>query len=281
VASKYLEHVVFNQKNSDEKYHTKLANSYLDVVLPLLPASYDKDQARPEPGTEPGNLGPYRLLLLRLMEFSKVLNASALLLRIKDSVLFDEQVLCYTRLGQHEDALRVIFTSLKSHNKAAAYCQKYQATADVNLFLILLKVYLKRVRNGELSPKVEQLLNDYPQYLRPNEVIPLLPPNINIKQLEKYLEASLRQGQSQLRSRQVEKQLRKKDLLDAQLLRGRLTARSITVQPNTKCKVCKGNIGETMMVFYPNGVVCHFKCKKSDFICPVTGRNFKTNPMEP
>ncbi len=281
IASKYLEYVVFHQKNSDEKYHTKLANSYLDVILPLLPESYDKDQARPEPGTEPGLLGPYRLLLFRLMEFSKVLNASSLLLRIKDTVLYEEQILCYTRLGQHEDALRVIFTNLKSHNKAAAYCQKHQATADVNLFLILLKVYLKRVRNGELSPKVEQLLNDYPQYLRPNEVIPLLPPTINIKQLEKYFERSLRQGQSQLRSRQVEKQLRKKDLMDAQLQRNRLTARAVVVQPNTKCKVCKGNIGETMMVYYPNGVVCHFKCKKSDFICPVSGRNFKTNPMDP
>ncbi len=78
-------------------------------------------------------------MLLKLMEFSKVLNASVLLLRIKDTVLFEEQVSCYSALGQHEDALRVIFTSLKSHNKATAYCAKNQASADVNLFLILLK----------------------------------------------------------------------------------------------------------------------------------------------
>jgi hypothetical protein len=42
VASKYLEFVVYQQKNSDEKYHTKLANAYLDVILPLLPETYDK-----------------------------------------------------------------------------------------------------------------------------------------------------------------------------------------------------------------------------------------------
>jgi hypothetical protein len=111
------------------------------------------------------------LLLLKLMAFSRVLNASALLLRIKDTALFDEQVremcgvcfvadypffkvACFSLLGQHEEALRVIFTSLKSHNKATAYCVKNQEAADVNLFLILLKVYLKRVRNGELPQKV-------------------------------------------------------------------------------------------------------------------------------
>jgi hypothetical protein len=113
VASKYLEFVVYQQKNSDEKYHTKLANAYLDVLLPMLPESYDKyenccvvfffffflfkkkcinREQPPEPGTEPGLLGKFRLMLLKLMEFSKVLNASMLLLRIKDTVLYEEQV---------------------------------------------------------------------------------------------------------------------------------------------------------------------------------------------
>ena len=87
-------------------------------------------------------------------------------------------------------------------------------------------------------------MNDYPQYLRPNEVIPLLPPTISIGKLESYFERSLRELQSSLRRGQVEKQLRKKDLLDAQLTRAQLTGRRVVIQPNTKCKVCKAAIGE-------------------------------------
>ncbi len=39
-AEKYLEYVVFQQKLNDEKYHTKLANYYLEAILPLLPEEY-------------------------------------------------------------------------------------------------------------------------------------------------------------------------------------------------------------------------------------------------
>jgi hypothetical protein len=94
------------------------------------------------------------------------------------------------------------------------------------------------------SFKAVNLLNDYPQHLRPNDVIPLLPPTMSIGKLESYFERSLRELQSSLRRGQVEKQLRKKDLLDAQLTRAKLTGRRVVIQPNTKCKVCKGAIGE-------------------------------------
>ncbi len=131
-------------------------------------------------------------------------------------------------------------------------------------------------------------------------MIPLLPPTISIGKLESYFERSLRELQSSLRRGQVEKQLRKKDLLDAQLTRAQLTGRRVVIQPNTKCKVCKAAIGEvgrkrkksiffflkksfllkTMMVYYPNGVICHFKCKKSDYICPVTGHDFRKDSVQ-
>ena len=278
VTARYLEHLVYERGNKEERYHTKLASSYLDVILPLAPASYSKDQPRPEPGTEPGLLGEYRVALLKLMEHSRVFNAGAILLRIKDTVLYDEQIFCYTRMGDHEDALRVIFSNLKSHNKATAYCLKFQPTSEVNLFLILLKVYLKRVRNDQLPAKVENLLAQFPQYLRPDEVIPLLPPSISIQQLEKYLEQSLRKGQSQLCMGQVEKQLRAHNLLNDQVARAKIQSKQVWIEADTKCKVCKGLIGDTIFVWYPNGVVCHMKCKRSDYICPVTGRNFQEDP---
>lgn len=55
-----MEHVVFVQKSNEEKYHTKLANMYLDAIVPHLPESYGRGEKPPEPGTEPGILGASR-----------------------------------------------------------------------------------------------------------------------------------------------------------------------------------------------------------------------------
>lgn len=279
-AIRYLEFVVFQLGSNEERYHTWLALAYLDIIIPLLPQSYERDQARPEPGTEPGQLGQFRKALLRLMEHSKTINASNILLRIQETVLYDEQILCYTRLGRHEDALNILFLNLKSHNKATAYCAKFQDEADSNLFLILLKVYLKRVKNGDLPRSVETLLNDYPQYLKPDDVIPLLPPSIKIAQIRGYLESSLRHNQSKLRMGQVEKELRKADLMSKEIERGKITTRALNIESGTRCAVCKSPIGDAMFVWFPNNVVCHFKCKKSDHICPVTGRDFRKDPAK-
>ncbi len=60
----------------------------------------------------------------------------------QDTVLFEERILCFTRLQRFEDALNVIYRHLKSYNKATAYCAKYQGDAETNLFLVLLKARL-------------------------------------------------------------------------------------------------------------------------------------------
>lgn len=52
------------------------------------------------------------------------------------------------------------------------------------------------------------------------------------------------------------------------------------IDSSTKCGVCKIGIGDAMFVWYPNGIICHFKCRKSDSVCPVTGRDFKKNPWD-
>lgn len=56
-------------------------------------------------------------------------------------------------------------------------------------------MYLKRIRGGEIPRAVESLLNDYPQYLLPSEVIPLLPESIHVEKMARYLESSLRHFQ--------------------------------------------------------------------------------------
>jgi hypothetical protein len=62
---------------------------------------------------------------------------------------------------------------------------------------------------SELNKKKQavNLLNDYPQYLRPNDVIPLLPPTISVSKLQNYFERSLRELQSSLRRGQVRESL--------------------------------------------------------------------------
>lgn len=274
---KYLEHVVYETKNVDERHHTKLANLYLDFLLPVVPEGYEGK--RPEAGTEPGELGEFRSLLIRFLEHSNHYNPSLVLQRIQDTVLYEEQVLCFTKLGRHEEALNILFTNVRSYSKATSHCAKFNEESDVNLFVVLLKVYLQLTKDGAMPKVVLKLLNDFPQYLRPDEVIPLLPSTVKIEQLEKYLNQSLRHNMTKLCSGQIEKNLRQTDLIHQQLSHSKVTGKYQVIDSTSRCAVCKGTIGDAMFVWYPNNVLCHFKCKKFDTICPVTGRDFKKSPV--
>lgn len=165
---------------------------YIDTILPLARESYGPREKPPDAGTEQGPLGVARRSLVKLLEFSRCFNASQILMRIENTTLFEERILCFTRLQRFEEALNVIYLNQKSYNKAVAYCSKFQGDADTNLFLVLLKVYLQRLRGSELPPAVERLLNDFPQHLVPHQVIPLLPPSISVASMTHYLERSLR-----------------------------------------------------------------------------------------
>lgn len=68
-----------------------------------------------------------------------------------------------------------------------------------------------------MNSYVEALLNEYPQYLKPDDVIPLLPPHIEVRQLTRYLEQSLRHNESNLRNGQVERQIRKANAISEQI----------------------------------------------------------------
>ncbi len=65
-------------------------------------------------------------------------------------------------------------------------------------------MYLQQIKGGEIPRAVESLLNDHPQYLVPNDVIPLLPPSIHIAKMAVYLESSLRHNQHRKCMNQVQ-----------------------------------------------------------------------------
>lgn len=279
VAEKYLEFVVFQVKTDEGKYHTRLAHLYVDSLLPLCKEGITKKGKPAEPGSEPGELGPLRRQMIKLLEFSEDFDAAGILKRIDGTILYQERVLCCRALGKHSEALRILVKKLKSYVKATTYCAKYQSKDrdGENLFLQLLKVYLKRSREN-LPRSVHQLLSDYSQHLPPNHVIPLLSEKVKISDLKLYLVKSLRFNQSQTCTGQVEMQLRKVDKIEQHLNHSQVVNRKVEINDETKCGVCRDLIGDKVFVWYPNGTVCHFKCKKADHICPVTRRNFKKDP---
>jgi len=281
----YLEHIIFNEKNETEKYHTKLALLYLKVVLDLL-ASSSFFTNKFKPGEEPGLLGPVRKKLLTFLEWSSQYNVATLLQRVRDTLLHDECVILYSRIGQHHKALMVLVEQMKDFQRAEQYCM-INSNKDQDLFISLLQVYLSSPPSSSFEnttttasssvPEIAiRLLNRYPTYFNPVNVLPLLPPNLPLYPLLRYLTASMQHSHHEERDGMVVKNLNKLQNLQVscQLVQNR--DKAVLIDRDSKCKVCKKRIGDKVFALYPNGVYVHFKCFTNKHVCPITNVDFRT-----
>jgi len=273
----YLEHVIQKEGNTDEKYHTKLALLYLNVVLDLLPASPSVTLGKvSRPGAEPGLLGKVRGKLLDFLKRSDHYSVATLLHRVKDSALYDEMVVLYGRDGKHQAALTVLVEQMKDYQQAEEYCTA-NSHKDADLFLSLLQVYLAMGGSGVLPAPALRLLSTHASELDPVKVLPLLPSNLPLDSLVEYLMKAIESAQQQRRSKMVERSLR----MRANLMLAHVMALSrstpISIDRETKCSVCGKRIGDKVFAVFPNGVLCHFKCMQSKHICPVSKVDFRVH----
>jgi len=162
----YLEHLVYDRKTDVSTYHTALARQYVDCVL-----KYDRNSGQPplfaalpagplslpsggrtaeamelaaverrrgthrqrmQPGEEPGMVGTFRALLLRLLQDSPHLDAHELLKALQDTSLWEEKVVLHARLGDHCAALDLVVNDLADYATAVHYCLLQSSTAAGN-----------------------------------------------------------------------------------------------------------------------------------------------------
>jgi hypothetical protein len=159
----YLEHLIFVENNSEERWHTRLLLIYFDFIQPLIPLySNSSDRPHYKPGTEPGLLGPLRSKLLELLDKSNSYNVAAMASKIEDNPHFDMEkvILCGKvsflflfvssllshnsfcfKMGQHFKALQTMVYAMRDPKLAEEYCENHVHERD-DLFVLLLKVYL-------------------------------------------------------------------------------------------------------------------------------------------
>eukprot|EP01132_Coremiostelium_polycephalum_P000685 gene685-846_t len=143
---RFLEFIIFEEGNRTEYLHTRLASSYIDTIFNISPEFNNSNNSNnsnnnstttnciiPEPT-------PERHKLIDLLEFSNCYNASALLHRLRNSVLYEELVILYLRLSQYEMMFNIIVWKLKDFAKAEYICSTFDP-----------KISLSAVTNNSLS----------------------------------------------------------------------------------------------------------------------------------
>jgi len=371
----YLEYIIFDQENRTESLHTRLATSYIDTIFefsPELQVSSKKNET-PQPDDN-------RQKLIDLLEFSNCYNAGSLLHRIRSSLLYEELVILYLRMGQYEMMFNIIVWKLHDFKKAELICSSFDpqlslstvhlkeantnipATSSTGrvksvyglspssispslhgagggshsnlrdsfnlrsnedddstssnsttstpntlnlkeglydlkrqeLFLCLLKTYLNykqhqliATNRGDLGSTtvvpsyILEFLNNYYTEMDPIKVIQLLPESIQLHGgIADYLIKSFNYSISQQRESKIVKSLQKSLNFQTKSEYMRVCSSSILIGSEKRCPVCSKPIGDRVFVYFPNGTVVHFKCFQISNICPVSGRNFKKEPID-
>jgi Vacuolar sorting protein 39 domain 2/CNH domain/Vacuolar sorting protein 39 domain 1 len=316
----YLEYLIEHERNEEERYHTKLALLYLDTIIPLLPSgggggASSAAEAPVPAGSEGGLLGRTRLKLVRLLDTSTHYNVATVLTRVRDVPLHDEQVILYSKLGQHIVALELLVHRFKDAERAEAYCQRH-SRADPDVFVKLLRLYLDSMSasgasssaaaaassaaalaaayeedDGEgvagaivdaeqlISSAALKLLNSYGHKLSPVAVMRLLPPSMPLVAILRYLRTTLAMSHHKYRDGQVMHNLLKAENYLQQERIARLQEHFVIIDQHTLCHVCEKRIGDRVFARYPNGVIVHFKCFSDPHVDPLTQRNFLERPF--
>ncbi|CAK8694453.1 unnamed protein product [Clavelina lepadiformis] len=268
----YLHHLVMVEKIEKEKFHTHLAVLSLDKVLSLKSSKLNTDS----------EVVLARKKLQDVLNHSDLFRIHLLLGKIKDTNLYQEQVILHGKLGQHDKALEILVQKEKNPSAAKDYClchSQEDAVFQKELFHILLSVYFQDISatKGVTSSTaaVIDLLNTQSEDFESERVLHLLPANWSVSVLTKFLNNCIRHPLHTCRNKHIEYMLQKAQILQLQRELSEIRSSPVTIHDGKICQVCNKLISEGAFTRYPNGIVVHTHCGKDKHICPVTGKVFK------
>lgn len=291
---RYLEWLVGEQKEEAPEFHNDLALQYLDEVrrlqtgacatiivardLSLTDRHYsnsawrrgqsvgDPPEARQVPqGLEalPASQGAWPAAQ-RLSSYDTVrtcsLRPSSIVAGLTRAValvaesLFEERAILFSRVGRHEQALRIYAVDLKRFDLAEAYCeQAYTEDPEgaKSVYLALLDVLVRPNGEREATGNPALILDFLKKnYLRldPSEALLRLSDRTPIQDLISYFEAVIRGMMDTQRNNEVIKNLLKAEDLQVRKELVAATSRVITIDEDTMCPVCKRRMGLTYVL---------------------------------
>jgi len=286
LVTRYLEHIIFDWKDSHPEFHNRLIILYKDKIMPLL----REDLASPtklsdNDGNSP--LADLRSRLLFFLETSTNYQPYKLLRFFPQDALFQERALLLGRAGRHEEALAIYIYVLKDDKMAEKYCRRqYELNQEENrnVYLSLVKMYLRpqdlpslglpqsTYSGCLLEPKTRQaleILNKYNQKIDVAQTLDLLPATTEVKDIRVFLMRVLQDKIQQRRSSMVLKSLLYRDHLQVHEQRIFYQSKKCVITEERACRVCHKRIGTSAFAMYPNNVIVHYYCCKDRRVCPV------------
>ncbi|CAB3383602.1 Hypothetical predicted protein [Cloeon dipterum] len=268
----YLEYLVLEEKNQDEKFHSRLAVIYLESLLQMQ-----------KNGSSLEEISRFRKKFQRFLHESNLYRVQTVLSKIKGMGLDQETATLYGKLGDHDKALTILVHRLKDYSAAEEYCEANtrgkSKSNSADLFHSLLNCYLDpsldQERKEELVQPALDLINRKAKMFNVPKVLELLPKDLTVAEVESFLCGALRSSMHQFRMKKVESSLAKGETIQKRHSLFKLQKETIFLQDCNYCYVCKKPFQDGSFARYPNNVITHVTCAKQNDVCPVTGRIFR------
>eukprot|EP00943_MAST-04B_sp_MAST-4B-sp1_P004086 g4086.t1 len=287
----YLEYIIQTNGSEDPHLSTQLAILYMKTVLAYRETS-KTSLRRHNAGTEPGELGIVRSTGLEFLRDSTFYNVEQVLQAIVATELYEERIILLNRLGSHKEALRIYVYKTNSIPEAVTYCKKYSPSTEEDptrarsLFLLLVTLLLNPAREDAASITRKEryrrigmeLLVNYASEMEPVSVMKQLPKSISIASVQPFLEKVIQHVTHKKRQDAILCNIAKVENLQARSELAKLESRGIIIDPQTVCDVCRKPIDtKTVFVAYPNNVIAHYSCVRSEQrlnVDPISGKRF-------
>ncbi|XP_059470664.1 transforming growth factor-beta receptor-associated protein 1-like isoform X2 [Neocloeon triangulifer] len=269
----YLEYIVLEEKNQDEKFHSRLAVIYLDSLSKMQKNGASQDE-----------ILRIRKKFQRFLQESNLYRVQTVLAKIKGMGLDRETATLHGKLGEHDKALTILVHRLKDYTAAEEYCEANSVGKDKksseDLFHSLLNCYLDQQfdqddKNELVKPALD-LINRKAKMFNVAKVLERLPQGIAVPVVDSFLCGALRSSMHKFRMKKVEASLAKGENIQRRHVLYELHNSTVFLQDNNYCFVCKKPFQDGSFARYPNNVITHIACAKQNDVCPVTGRIFRS-----
>ncbi|XP_008275130.1 transforming growth factor-beta receptor-associated protein 1 [Stegastes partitus] len=244
----YLEFLIHDLKSEEERYHNRLALTYVNQML--REEEETKSDARETRGK-----------LQQMLWESKFYDISTVYERVKSTTLHPEKAILLGRAGEHSKALQLLVHQEKDLQSAEAYCCRAAQGQGSHfrqvLLLTLLQIYLS---SEALTGAAVDLLNNHPQAFALEKVFQLLPESWSVQLVSQFIVGSLRKTFHQRQMARLHKALAQAELLRHKVIWMQASQTKFRVDKEQKCSVCQRNLAGPHFVRNLQGELMHTSC---------------------
>uniref|UniRef100_A0A5S6QR48 CNH domain-containing protein n=1 Tax=Trichuris muris TaxID=70415 RepID=A0A5S6QR48_TRIMR len=280
----YLEHVVYQLHDDNERFHVILGEKYINEVKNMY-SSYGPDQ----PGTPFPTLNEksFALVLaeeklLRFLETSIYYNPEILLVQLPYFFMHEARAAILGRLKRHDQVLVIYVNILKDFQSARNYCSRNYNETDPSasqLYLRLFQFYISPPSNSMLGvtyatlpspsrmlPQALDVLFEFSKLMDTSKALEELSSNVALADLSIPLQKVILDMLDTTWETGLERNVTR--MLHAQAQRSRMQwqGERIVINHESQCSNCQKRIDNSAFVRFTDGTLVHYYCFKKDSV---------------